>query len=107
VRYSEGGETHDEDGVGGARGVGREDGDAIGQERGSMMLLDIARSTALIGLIPLLIVIPLIVFWARMFNDMVNNDDVPSIYRPYWMMAFILLNIPAAVFYYYTVYKNR
>jgi hypothetical protein len=100
-------ETHDQDGVGGARGIGREGGGAMGQERGTMMLLDVARSTALIGLIPLIVVIPLIVFWARMFNDMVKIDVVPSFYRPYWMLAFILLNIPAAIFYYYTVYKNR
>jgi hypothetical protein len=71
------------------------------------MLLDMAPSTVLIGLIPLIIVVPLIVFWGWMFRDMLNNYDVPSIYRPYWMLAFILLNIPAAVFYYYTVYRNR
>ena len=71
------------------------------------MLLAIASSTLLIGLIPLLVVVPLIVFWAWMFKDMMNNIDVPSVFRPYWMMAFILLNIPAAVFYYYAVYRNR
>ena len=71
------------------------------------MLLDMAPSTVLIGLVPLIIVVPLIVFWGWMFRDMLNNYDVPGVYRPYWMVAFILLNIPAAVFYYYTVYRNR
>ena len=61
----------------------------------------------LIGLVPLIIVVPLIVFWGWMFRDMLNNYEVLSVYRPYWMVAFILLNIPAAVFYYYTVYRNR
>ncbi len=71
------------------------------------MLLDVAPSTVLIGLVPLIVVVPLVVFWAWMFKEMLNNDGIPSIFRPYWMMAFILLNIPAAVFYYYTVYKNQ
>ncbi len=71
------------------------------------MLLAASSSTLLIGLIPLLLVVPLVIFWAWMFRDMLNTTDVPSIYRPYWTMAFILLNIPAAVFYYYTVYRNR
>jgi hypothetical protein len=62
------------------------------------MLLDMAASTALIGLIPLIIVVPLLLFWARMFKDMVNNDNLLRFFKPYWVMAFILLNIPAAIF---------
>ena len=71
------------------------------------MLLDMARSTVLIGLIPLIVVAPLIVFWAFMFKDMLNNVNMPGVFKQYWMVAFILLNIPAAIFYYYTVYKSR
>ena len=71
------------------------------------MLLDMAPSTLLIGLVPLVVVVPLIVFWAFMFKDMLNNDNMPSMFKPYWMMAFVLLNIPAAIFYYYTAYKDR
>jgi uncharacterized membrane-anchored protein YitT (DUF2179 family) len=82
-------------------------GEEAREEGRFMMLLDLAPSTVLIGLIPLLIVVPLIMFWAWMFKDMVNNDHLPSIFKPYWVMAFILLNIPAAIFYYYTVYRNR
>jgi hypothetical protein len=77
------------------------------QERECVMLLDMTRSTILIGLIPLIVVVPLVLFWAWMFNDLVKNEDVPGIFKPYWMMAFILLNVPAAVFYYYTVYRSR
>jgi hypothetical protein len=33
--------------------------------------------------------------------------DSNSIFKPYWVMAFILLNIPAAIFSNYTVYRNR
>jgi len=29
-----------------------------------------------------------------------------SMFKPYWMMACVLLNIPAAIFSYYTVYNN-
>jgi hypothetical protein len=71
------------------------------------MFLDVAPGTLLIGLIPLLIVVLLVVFWVWMFKDMLNSYDVPGVFRPYWTMAFILLNIPAAIFYYITVYKNR
>ncbi len=71
------------------------------------MLLDAAPSTVLIGLVPLLVVLPLLIFWARMFQDMLHNDDLLVIYRPYWILAFIFLNIPAAVFYYITIYRNR
>ncbi len=71
------------------------------------MFLDMTPSTLLIGLVPLVVVIPLIVFWAFMFKDMLNSDTMPSIFKPYWMMAFVLLNIPAAIFYSYTVYRDR
>jgi hypothetical protein len=71
------------------------------------MFLYIARSTLFVQLLPLIIVLPFVVFWAWMFRDMVSNNDLPSIFKPYWMMAFIFLNIPAAIFYYYTVYKER
>ena len=71
------------------------------------MLLNMTPSTLLIELVPLVVIVPLIVFWAFMFKDMLNNDNMPSIFRPYWMMAFVLLNIPAAIFYYYTVYRDR
>ena len=70
------------------------------------MFLSAAPGTLLIGLIPLIVIVPLIVFWIWMFKDMLHNDTLPSIFKPYWLMAFILLNIPAAVFYYYTVYRN-
>jgi hypothetical protein len=72
-----------------------------------MILLDSTLRTVLIGLVPLIVIVPLVVFWVWMFKDMMNNDDLPSVFKPYWLMAFILLNIPAAVFYYYTVYKSR
>ncbi len=61
----------------------------------------------LISLIPLIVIIPLLVFWAYMFKDMVNNEFILSVFKPYWMLAFLFLSIPAAIFYYYTVYKNR
>jgi hypothetical protein len=82
-------------------------GGATGQERCRVLLLAVVSGTLLIGLVPLLVIVPLIVFWAWMFKDMMKSNDVSSIYRPYWMMAIIFLNIPAAVFYYITVHKNR
>jgi uncharacterized RDD family membrane protein YckC len=55
----------------------------------------------------LIIALPLIVFWLWMFRDMINNDNLPSSSKDYWMLAFIFMNVFAAVFYYATVYRNR
>jgi hypothetical protein len=71
------------------------------------MFLNRLPNVVLIQLIPLIVILPLVVFWGWMFNDMAKNEDLPSIFKPYWMMAFILLNIPAAIFYYYTIYRSR
>ena len=71
------------------------------------MILARARRAVLIGLIPLLVVVPLIVLWAWMFKEMLKRDDLPSIFKPYWTMACIPLNIPAAIFSCDTVYSNR
>jgi hypothetical protein len=85
----------------------RERREALREEGRCVMLLDVAPGTLLIGFVPLIVVVPLAVFWAWMFKDMMNNPHVPSIFRPYWLMAFILLNIPAAIYYYEAVYRDR
>ncbi len=61
----------------------------------------------LIGVIPLLIILPLLAFWAWMLRDLLLTDRIIPPAKPYWLVAFILLNIPAAVFYYITVYRQR
>jgi hypothetical protein len=68
-------------------------------------------------LLTLLIPFALIAFWAWMFHDMVNNPDIPqSTTEPfrwppqaknYWLIVFIFLNIVAAGYYYFTVYRER
>jgi cbb3-type cytochrome oxidase subunit 3 len=62
---------------------------------------------SLVQLIPLILVLPLIAFWAWMFRDMLNNDSLPDDAKNGWTIAFILLNVFAAVIYYAMIYRNR
>jgi uncharacterized RDD family membrane protein YckC len=65
----------------------------------------------------LLIPFLLVIFWFWMFNDMLNNDDIPSAEpsgfrwppeaKNHWIIFFIVLNIFTAGYYYATEYKNR
>ena len=67
--------------------------------------------TQLGPLIPLIFILPLIAFWLWMFNDMLKNDYLPGLVtndaKLDWMVAFILLNVFAAVIYYALVYRRR
>lgn len=58
-------------------------------------------------IIGLIIALPLMVIWLWMFWDMVNNDSLPSSSKDYWMLAFIFVNVFAAVYYYVTEYRKR
>jgi hypothetical protein len=68
-------------------------------------------------LISVVIAVMLIAFWAWMLNDMINNDDIPSMEPPgfrwppvaknHWIVFFIVLSIFTAGYYYFTVYRER
>ncbi len=58
-------------------------------------------------IIPLITILPLIVFWLWMGRDMMNNDNLPGRSKDYWTLAFIFMNVFTAVFYYATEYKKR
>jgi hypothetical protein len=62
-------------------------------------------------LISLIVILPLIAFWAWMLNDMLQNDRVPGLLtndaRLDWTVAFLLFNVFAAVVYYVLVYRQR
>lgn len=58
-------------------------------------------------LISLLIILPLLIFWFVMFRHMLQNDTLPNVAKDYWTVAFVLLSIAAAVYYYATVYERR
>jgi Phospholipase_D-nuclease N-terminal len=58
-------------------------------------------------LIPLLIIIPLVIFWAWMFRDMMNNDSLPDDTKNTWTLLFVLLNVFGAGLYFINVYRDR
>lgn len=58
-------------------------------------------------LIPLLVVLPLLVFWGKMFSDMSNNDHIPRDAKLYWTAMFLIFNVFAALYYYLTEFRNR
>jgi CDP-diglyceride synthetase len=57
----------------------------------------------------ILLAIPLIllVFWAWMFWEMIHDNEIPERERTTWLVLFILLNVIAAGYYYFTYYRNR
>ncbi len=61
----------------------------------------------LLELIPLIAVLPLLVFWMWMFRDMTNNNHLQTASKSDWTQAFLLLNIFAAINYYGKEYKSR
>lgn len=60
-----------------------------------------------VQLLPLVLILPLLAFWVWMFRDMINNGNLPDTSKNWWMVAFIFLNVFAAVFYYVYEYKNK
>jgi hypothetical protein len=57
--------------------------------------------------IPILMTVIVIGFWAWMFRDMATNDDLPQDAKNVWAFAFIFLSLFAAAYYYVNVYRNR
>jgi hypothetical protein len=60
-----------------------------------------------VQLIALLAALPLLVFWMWMFYDMSKNEHLRSRSRSDWTMAFVVLNIFAAIMYYVDEYRAR
>lgn len=72
-----------------------------------MVAAPLAPEFSLAQLLPLLLVIPLLIFWAWMFRDMIRNANLPDSAKNAWTIAFLFLNVFAAVYYYATEYRNR
>ncbi len=62
---------------------------------------------SLVQLLPLVLILPLVIFWIWMFRDMLNNNNLSDTARSNWTVAFIFLNAFAAVFYYAYEYRSR
>ncbi len=58
-------------------------------------------------LIAAIIILPFLVFWLCMFGDMTKNEYLPDDTKYRWTLAFILLSIVAAFYYYYVEYRPR
>lgn len=61
----------------------------------------------LISFIVLLLPVLLLGFWVWMAYDFIQHPPVNARERQLWALAFVLLNIFAAVYYYVTVYRIR
>ncbi len=66
-------------------------------------MVDLIRQFTLVILVPL----PLLIFWAWMFRDMLNNRYLPANARTIWTWEFVFLSLIAAVHYYATEYRPR
>ena len=64
-------------------------------------------ASSLVQWLPLVLIIPVIMFWVWMFRDMLKNDGLSDTARSTWTVAFIFLNAFAAVFYYVYEYRSR
>ncbi|HEX9132857.1 MAG TPA: hypothetical protein VF844_11255 [Ktedonobacteraceae bacterium] len=58
-------------------------------------------------LMSLLVLLPLLFFWGKMFSDMSNNDYLPREAKLYWTVLVLFFNVFAAVYYYVTEYRNK
>ncbi len=58
-------------------------------------------------LIPLIAVIPLLLFWIWMFRDLNANDHLLNYSRYTWTLLFIFMNVFGACLYYFMEYTDR
>lgn len=58
-------------------------------------------------LIPMVAALILLSFWIWMFRDMAANDRFIVTSKYNWTLAFVFLNVFAAVYYYVYEYRNR
>jgi len=57
--------------------------------------------------ISLIIILPMVVFWLWMAWDLGKNDNMSGNEKFYWTLAFLFMNVFAAVFYYVTEYRKK
>jgi len=61
----------------------------------------------MIQFIPLIFGLPLIGFWLWMLIDLTENEYLSEESKNNWFVAFILLNVFGAFWYYLVEYRNR
>ena len=61
----------------------------------------------ILQVIGLIIIIPLVVFWFWMWNDLAKNDYLSREAKNNWTLAFVFLSVFAAWWYYLTEYRYR
>jgi len=58
-------------------------------------------------LLVLLIPVVFLIFWIWMFQDMTNNPYLSPDERRTWSLMFLFLNLFAAAWYYFSIYRYR
>lgn len=61
----------------------------------------------MIQFVPMLFGLPLIGFWLWMIVDLTNNDYLSRESKNNWLLAFVLLNVFGALWYYMVEYRPR
>jgi len=61
----------------------------------------------MIQFIPMILGIPFFGFWFWMMIDLTNNPYLSKQSKNNWFLAFVLLNIFGAFWYYMVEYRNR
>jgi len=56
------------------------------------------------GLAILIVFSPLLLFWLWMAIDFSSNPRIQNQLKPFWIIAFVFLNIITATYYYFTEY---
>jgi len=65
------------------------------------------RRVNMIQFIPMILGIPFFGFWFWMIIDLTNNPYLSKQSKNNWFLAFVLLNIFGAFWYYMVEYRNR
>ena len=58
-------------------------------------------------IIPLIAILPLLVFWLWMAWDLGGNDHLSGNEKFYWMLVLLFMNVFGAVFYYFYEYRKK
>lgn len=56
--------------------------------------------------LPISIITAFVAFWLWMLLSMLNNSRVEGTVRLYWIVGFLLLGLPTAIYYFFTEWRG-